>query len=327
VSAIRDVIDAFQRGRRFLIAGHVDPDPDCIGSLLAVDWLLEKMGKRAQPLSHDPLLPQWRFLPRIERIASCAERDASWQKEPWDTLVVVDCEVSRSGSAAAWAERVDTVINIDHHVTNPGSGHVNLISPGASAAGEIVYDVIREAGIALDAGVATLLYAAIMSDTGSFRFSNTSARAFYVAADLVRHGARPDEIAKEIYDTRTWSYVRLLGRALKTLERSPDGRVAWITLTQKAIQEEGARQDESDGFIQYPRMIDGVEVALFFKELESGKVRVGLRSKGEVDVSRLAQEFGGGGHPRAAGCTVDGPLSDAVARVVEGAMRAAGGRG
>src|SRR5690606_26791812 len=130
--------------------------------------------------------------------------------------------------------------------------------------------------------------------------------------DLVRHGAKPDEIAKEIYDTRTWSYVRLLGRALETLQRSPDGRVAWITLTQEAIREEGARQDESDGFIQYPRMIDGVEVALFFKELETGKVRVGLRSKGSVDVSRLAQEFGGGGHPRAAGCTIDGPLAEAV---------------
>lgn len=324
MSALSRVIEALRNGQRFLIAGHVDPDPDCIGSILAVDWLLEKMGKRAQPLSHDPTLPQWRFFPRIERIASPTE-EAPWQKEPWDAFVVVDCEVERTGSAAEWAKKVDVVINIDHHVTNPGSGDVNLIRPDASAAGELVYDVIREAGVSLDADAATLLYAAIMSDTGSFRFSNTSARAFHIASELVRHGAKPAEIAREIYETRSWSYVRLLGRALESLERSADGRVAWITLPQSAIRQEGARQDESDGFIQYPRMIDGVEVALFFRELESGKVRVGFRSKGKVDVSRLAQSFGGGGHPRAAGCTVEGPLDAAVSRVVAQAIQAAGG--
>lgn len=326
MNALSAVIQAFQKGQRFLIAGHVDPDPDCIGSLLAVDWLLEKMGKVAQPLSNDPILPQWRFLPRIERIAA-AGADASWRDQQWDALVVVDCETGRTGSAADWAERVDMVINIDHHVTNEGSGHVNLIRPEAAAAGEIVYDLIQGAGVALDPDVSTLLYAAIMSDTGSFRFSNTTARIFQVAADLVRHGARPDIIAQEIYDTRSWGYVRLLGRALETLERSADGRVAWITLTQEAIRDEGARQDESDGFIQYPRMIDGVEVALFFKELESGSVRVGFRSKGKVDVSQLAQEFGGGGHPRAAGCTLDGPIADATTRVVGRAVQVAGGDG
>lgn len=318
------VVEALQKGERFLVAGHIDPDPDCIGSLLALDWLLDRLGKESQPLSHDPILPQWKFFPRIERIAS-PEREAPWRHVPWDTLVVVDCEVSRTGAVASWAERVETVINIDHHVTNDGTGHVNLIRPKAAAAGEIVYDLIRAAGVALDANVSTLLYAALMSDTGSFRFSNTTAHVFEIAADLVRHGARPDEISREIYDTRSWSYVRLLGRVLDTLQRSPDGNVAWITLTQQMIREEGAREDESDGFIQYPRMIDGVEVAVFFKETESGKVRVGFRSKERVDVSQLAQEFGGGGHPRAAGCTLERPLADVVQQVTARAVKAAGG--
>lgn len=324
MNAYRRIVEALSSGDRFLIACHVDPDPDCIGSLLALDWLLERLGKRSQPLSHDGILPQWRFLPRIERIASPRE-PAAWSEETWDALVVVDCEVSRTGSAAAWADRVERVINIDHHVTNPGTGHINLVVPDAAATGAVVYRLIREAGAELDADVATLLYAAIMSDTGSFRFSNTTAETFEIAADLVRHGAQPDVISREIYETRSWEYVRLLGRVLETLQRSPDGSVAWIVLSQEMIREEGARQDESEGFIQYPRMVDGVEVALFFRETESGAVRVGFRSKERVDVSRLAQEFGGGGHPRAAGCTVEGPLEDAVARVVARTVEVAGG--
>ncbi len=323
MSALVPVVQAFREGRRFLIAGHVDPDPDCIGSLLAVDWLLERLGKEAQPLSHDALLPQWQFFPRIDRIAH-PTAGAPWSRETWDTLVVVDCELERTGSVALWADRVERVINIDHHVTNEGTGDINLIDPGAAATGELIYRVIRAAGVGLDASVATLLYAAIMSDTGSFRFSNTTAAAFEIAADLVRHGAKPDVIAGELYDTRSWEYVRLLGRVLETLQRSPDGSVAWITLTQEMIREEGARADESEGFIQYPRMIDGVEVALFFKETGPGEVRVGFRSKRRVDVSQLAQEFGGGGHPRAAGCTFHGTLDQAVEQIVARAVQLAG---
>ena len=324
MNAYQRVVEALTRGERFLIACHVDPDPDCIGSLLALDWLLERLGKRSQPLSHDAVLPQWRFLPRIERIASPKEPGA-WSGQPWDTMIVVDCEVARTGSAAALAGQVETVINIDHHVTNVGTGHLNLIVPEAAAAGAIVYRLICEAGVELDADAAALLYAAIMSDTGSFRFSNTTAEVLEIAADLVRRGARPDVIAREIYETRSWEYVRLLGRVLETLQRSEDGSVAWIVLSQQMIREEGARQDESEGFIQYPRMVDGVEVALFFKETEHGAVRVGFRSKERVDVSQLAQEFGGGGHPRAAGCTLNGPLGEVVQRVVSRTVEVAGG--
>jgi len=318
------VIAGIERWNSFLISCHVDPDPDCIGSMLALDWLLEKLGKRAQPVSHDPMLPQWRFLPRIERVASAAQ-DAAFCAQYWDALIVVDCELQRTGDAAALASRVREVINIDHHVTNPGSGDVNLVVPDAAAAGEIVFNLIEACGQPLDAGAATLLYAAIMADTGSFRFSNTTARVFEIASRLVRAGARPDVIAREIYDTRSWSYVRLLGRALETLRRSPDGNVAWIRVTRRMLLEEGARENEVEGFIQYPRMIDGVEVAIMFRELEGGRVRVSFRSRARVDVSALAQEFGGGGHARASGCILDGELeaveNSVVTRAVDAARR------
>lgn len=323
MSELQAVIEAIRGSERLLIAGHVDPDPDCYGSMLALDWLLERLGKRSLPISHDPPLPQWDFLPRIERVR-LASSPGPWRSERWDALIVVDCGVDRIGDAAPFAPSVGRVINIDHHVTNPGTGHVNLIRPEAAAAGELVYDLVVAAGLEPDAEVATLLYAAIMADTGSFRFSNTTARAFEVASRLVAAGARPDLIAREIYDTRSWSYVRLLGRVLETLERSDDGKVAWITLTQKMIAEAGARKDESEGFIQFPRMIGGVEVAIIFRELENGQVRVGFRSRERVDVSALAQEFGGGGHERAAGCTVQGPLELARERIVRRAIEVAG---
>lgn len=322
MTGIDGVMRSIERWDSFLISCHVDPDPDCIGSMLALDWLFEKLGKRSQPLSHDPILPQWRFLPRILRIESPSQSRAA-QTGDWDALIAVDCELQRTGDAAALAGRVREVVNIDHHVTNPGSGHVNWVRTDAAAAGEIVFDLIQAVGPPLDADVSTLLYAAIMADTGSFRFGNTSARVFEIASHLVRLGARPDIISREIYDTRSWSYVKLLGRVLESLRRSPDGKVAWIRLTRRMIREEGAREDESEGFIQYPRMIDGVEVAIIFRELDDGRIRVGFRSRERVDVSALAQEFGGGGHARASGCTLAGDLADVERRVVERAAEVA----
>lgn len=325
IGEVRDVLDGLAAHDRFLIACHVDPDPDCVGTMLTLDWLLEKKGKISAPLSHDPMLPQWRFLPRVERVTRARESH-DWKSDDWDALIVVDCEVERTGDAAVWAERVGTVINIDHHVTNTGTGSINLIRPQAAAAGEILYEIVDAAGVPLDRHAATLLFAAIMADTGSFRFGNTTSEVFAVASRLVKAGAEPDIISREIYDTRSWSYVRLLARSLETLGRSEDGRVAWISLTNQMLREERARRDETEGLIQYPRMIDGVEVAIIFRELdESDDVRVSFRSRERVDVSALAQEFGGGGHERAAGCTVRGPLKAAQDRVIARAIEIAGG--
>lgn len=311
----------------FLIACHVDPDPDAVGSMLALDWLLEKLGKKSQPLSHDPMLPQWRFMPRIDRVIQ-AKQSHAWSTTGWDALIVVDSEVGRSGDAAVWANHVQTVFNIDHHITNSGTGDVNLMRPQAGAAGEIVYELIEGARIPLDADVATLLYTAIMADTGSFRFSNTTEASFAIASKLVQAGARPDAIAREIYETRSWSYMRLLARTLQGMGRSEDGRVAWITLTNQMLQEEGARRDETEGLIQYPRMIADVEIAMIFRELDdASRVRVSLRSRNHVDVAALAQEFGGGGHARAAGFTINGSLDAVTEQVVRRAIEVAGANG
>lgn len=312
------ICEAINKAHRLLLVGHVDPDPDCVGSMLAMHWLCQKLGKTSLPLSDDPMLPQWSFFPLIEHVQ---KPDVSQLKDQsWDTLVVVDCEIDRAGSAAQLRHVVHQIINIDHHQTNAGDVGVGLVNPKAAATGELIYDLIRAFDVPMDRDVATLLYVAIMSDTGSFRFSNTTAKVLRVAADLVAYGASPSDISGKIYDRRSWAYVRLLGLVLSTLTRSENGRVAWTCLTRDMIASVGARDDESEGFVQYPRMIDGVEVAIFFRELETGEIKASLRSKETVDVSQLAAEFGGGGHIRAAGCTLNGPLDAAIQKLTARAI-------
>jgi len=306
----------------YAIIGHVDPDLDALGSVLALGWGLERLGKRVHVLSPDPVRPEWRFLPGADRIQVPPPVPAA------EALVVLDCDVSRTGPVAATAEQFAHVYNLDHHVTNVAGGTVRYIDPGAAATGEIVYRVLVEHwGLRLDAAAATCLYAALMTDTGSFRYSNTQAGTLGVAGALVEAGARPDEIATLVYEQASWSSLQLLARALATLERTPEGRVAWITVTREMLAAVGARYDDADGLVQYPRMVKGVEVAIIFRELPDGGTRVGLRSKGAVDVSRIAAALGGGGHPRAAGCTLSLPVAAARERVlaaVQEAMAAAG---
>lgn len=304
---------AIEDGERFAIACHVEPDPDCLGSMLALDWALRQLGKESIPISPDPVPVGLRFLPGADRILSPQEvkHAALW------TPVVVDTEVGRTGALSETWSSLPNLINIDHHVTNPGTGSVNWVQPSAAATGEMIFDLIGQMDLALDSDVATCLYAAIAGDTGSFRFSNTSARVLEIASALVGKGARPEAISQALYDTRSWEYVRLLERVLATLERDQSGAVAWLSVTARMIKECNARSDEAEGFIQYARIIDGVEVAVLFREADPDRTRVSFRSKRYIDVSRVAKAFGGGGHPRAAGCTLALPIENAKPTVLE----------
>jgi phosphoesterase RecJ-like protein len=306
------VVRALRSGDRFLLTGHVDPDLDCLGSVLTLDWALRHMGKVSIPFSPDPLAPGWSFLPGSERVRLPGQVN----QDEWDILVAIDCDVGRTGPAAEWAKTASGIINIDHHATNPADVQVLLLDPNAAATGQLIHGLVAALGLKLDVSAATLLYAAIVSDTGSFRFSNTSAEVLEVAADLVKHGADPGFIAARLYEAHTWGYIQVLRQVLQTLQQSDDGKVAWATLGAGVLEEYGVSKGESEGLVQYPRMIDGVEVALVFRELGPQETRVSLRSKGPVDVSLLAQEFGGGGHSRASGCTLYLPLADARRRVL-----------
>lgn len=314
---IRRVIEAFHQGGRFLVAGHVDPDFDCVGSLLALDWVLRQLGKASLPVVADPASPHWDFLPYRHRLRSWQ----SVQEHEWDSMAVVDGDLSRADIHREWPSAARVVVNIDHHPTNASPETVRLLVPEAAATAELIYDLILALDLRLDADVATLLYAGIASDTGSFRYTNTTEHSLRVAADLVKAGADPGSISSHLYESHSWGYMTFLRGALQTLARSSDGLAAWITLSNDLINTTGIRHEEAEGIIQYPRMIKKVELAMVFRETDSGHVRVSFRSKGRFDVSALAMEFGGGGHVRAAGCRLELPLEEAkervLARVVE----------
>ena len=305
---------------RFAVIGHVDPDLDSVGSALALTAALRALGKQAVAVSPDPPARSWSFLPGFQELVV-------GEAVPFavDVAVVVDAELSEKRLGRAWpiARDARLRINVDHHDTNPMQAEAGLVEPEAAATGELIFRLVQTLGVPLSPAVAVPLYAAILTDTGSFRFANTRADTFRMAATLVEAGVDPAEVARAIYDTRPWAYLRLLGQLLTGLQRSEDGRVAWMELGRSMAEASGLPAAELDGLVQYARMVDGVEVALLFKELGPRLTRVSLRSQRYVDVSAIARTFGGGGHLRAAGCTLAAALPDAVAQVVPVAVAAA----
>lgn len=312
--ALAGVAVALHTADRVAVVGHVNPDLDSIGSVLALRLALSAMGKQAWAVTPEPDPPYWHFLPGHDELVVGAPQ---WL-EP-RVVVVLDTEPSSERLGAAWplVGRAALLVNVDHHETNAAPAHHSVVEPSAAATGELVYFLIRVLGVPVTADIASCLYAAVLTDTGSFRYSNTTARTLSLAAELVAAGADPHDIATRVYDTRPWEYVKLLGRLLSRLERSEDGRVAWLWLDHRDAREAGLAPSEIEGLVQFPRMVQGVEVALLFKELEPGVTRVSLRSQRYVDVSAIARTFGGGGHLRAAGCTLHVPLAEAIPRVVE----------
>ncbi|HEY8532142.1 MAG TPA: bifunctional oligoribonuclease/PAP phosphatase NrnA [Limnochorda sp.] len=310
-----------------LIVGHADPDPDSIGSILAARWALRQLrpGVPVEGASPDPVPPTCQFLPGAGELLSPEEALA---RGPWHTLWVVDCEPARIGPLKPLVEAAEQLVNLDHHATNAqGTGHpaeTRLVDPEAAATGLLVYRLIRHWGLKLDADAATCLLAAISGDTGSFRYSNTTPEALEAARDALLAGARPQEVAHNLYERRSFEEMQLLGEALAMLTRSQDGSIAWIALPYDLVARHAP--DAFDGLVNYPRMIEGVEVAILFREIEPGTVRVSLRSQEWVDVSQIAAGFGGGGHPRAAGCTIPYPLNQAVSLVVAAVQQILDGR-
>lgn len=307
------VIAALRQARRALLACHEDPDPDCVGSMLALARGLARRGVRVTTVCPDPLSTALLQLPGAESVRAPA---GLGEEGPWDTGIVVDCEPARTRDAWPYLASAPVVINIDHHETNDGQVGLVWVEPEAAATGELVFAVLSALPVELDPAMACHLFAALQGDTGSFQFDNTKARTLRLAAHLVELGASPGEISQALYETRELGYVQLTGEVIRTLRRSPDGRIAWVHLTREMVERAGLRDSEVEGFVRYPRMIRGVEVALLFRETGDGRVRVSLRSRGRVDVSQLATRLGGGGHMRASGCTLAATLPEAEARVI-----------
>lgn len=298
---LSEVLNEIDRRRRFLVTAHARPDGDAIGSLLACGAILRQLGKQVDLILADRIPLIYETLPGARNVRCAQTIDGEY-----DAVIVLECD----GIPRTRLQGLDGrfLINIDHHESGRTFANVNWIDPAACAVGEMIYDLAKASGIQITADIATCLYTAVVTDTGLFAYEGTDAHTFRLAAALVELGAHPARIAQDVYFTNPTSKMRLLGAALTNLRR--EGRISWMWVTQDDLSAAGAAEEDCEGLVNYAVGIAGVDVSVFLRELPDHRMRLSLRSKGgTLNVATIAQNFGGGGHENAAGCTLDGPLN------------------
>jgi phosphoesterase RecJ-like protein len=319
---IQPIIDQLNQSRSILVVSHTNPDGDAIGALLAAGLAFRAMGKKVHIVNESAIPAVYRFLPSIQSIRH--GMDAS---ETFDTAVVLDCgSLERVGTLIDRICQSPVVINIDHHMTNTLFGHLHLVDPEACATSELIYRIIKRLNIQFTCPMATAIYTGILTDTGSFRFSNTNQAAFAICTEMIAAGADPYDVAQHVYGHYSLGRIKLLNMALDSLEISPNGKMSIISVTQRMLKMTGTQARDIDGIINYGRRIEDVQVAVLIHETESesktpGRGRrdfhVSLRSDGNINVADIAAGFGGGGHANAAGFSVVSTLAEIKAKMYE----------
>jgi bifunctional oligoribonuclease and PAP phosphatase NrnA len=311
--------EELRKAPKVALFSHVSPDGDCLGSMLAIGLALEKMGKEVHLINPDPIPHYLSFLPGVNKVQRFLPEHLP------QTLLFVDCgDLQRANLKLDQIPMGSIVLNLDHHVSNNNFGTINWVDVKASASGEIALALIRELKVELNQEIAMNLYTAILTDTGSFQYSNTTATTHRLAADLLESGINLVEVHHRIYDQKPLAQVKLLQCALTKLQLYLDGKCAIMSLSQEDFKETGADESLSEGLVNHARSIQGVEIAVLLKEVELGKVRVGLRSNLWFNVNETAARFGGGGHKRASGCTLNTSLKEAeqlIVRAIEEDMQ------
>ena len=301
------ILKALQQGERFLVCSHARPDGDAVGSMLAMGMLIRQMGKRADLVSADRVPNIYRALPGAQEIRSSLRVHG-----PYDAAILLECD----GLARTSLQGLEKfpILNIDHHASGRAFGHLNWIDQRAASVGELVYRLVKAAGATVTREMATCLYVTVLTDTGGFCYGSTQASTFELARELVLAGADPIRIAQDVYFSTATSKLLLLGAALNNLKR--DGRLAWLWVTHQDMVRTCAAEEDCEGIVNFALAISGVEAAAFLRELPERRIRLSLRSKGQVNVAAIAERMGGGGHKSAAGCTLEGPLSQAVEEIL-----------
>lgn len=314
MNSLQEIAGVLRKGKRAVICGHTMPDGDSIGSVLAMRLLLNEIGLETQVLTVDRIPRIYSFLPGVEHFTPFADRHGEF-----DLAVILDCtDLDRlGGDLGQFISHLPVVVNIDHHVSNVEFGTYNYVDDTAAATGEIVFGLITEMQAELTPWIAVNLYTALTMDTGSFQFDNTTAKTHHIAAELYRTGIDIAEINRNLHAKKEFIQLKLLGYALAQLKTTAGGRIAWITIPLQVFHELGAEDEHGDGIINYPRMVNGAEVGILFREISPGKFKVGFRSKNLVDVNKLAGLFGGGGHPKASGCIVEGTIEEVEKKVID----------
>jgi phosphoesterase RecJ-like protein len=314
------IIEQLKASRSVLVTTHVNPDGDAIGSLIAMGRIMSLLDKRVVMYNESRIPAVYRFLPKVNDI-----RRTLPDGETFDTAIVLDCgRLARVGKAVSRIDAVPTVINLDHHQTNTGFGDARIIDTEACATAEIVYRLFCRLNLELDDVLAISIYTAILTDTGSFRFSNTNQEAFRIGETMIRAGVDPYKVAQHVYGTYSLGRIKLLNLALDSIEISDNGKMSIMTLWKEMLEETGTKREDVDGIINYARNIQDIKIAALLHELEGNGSgpdsrhtwHVSLRSDGDVDVAAIAAQYGGGGHTTAAGFNVEASLMDLKERII-----------
>lgn len=316
-SQLRQIVDAIASRQSFVLASHTRPDGDAIGSQLAMAYALRALGKQVRVINRDPAPAPLMAFPGVPEITIADHVDGSA-----DAAIVMECgDLARTGVAGL--DRF-FVINIDHHPGNTGYGQINWYDEQAAACGEMVFDLVRALGVPLSRDIATHVYLAILTDTGSFHYSNISPRTFDICREAIEMGVDPVAVARNVYDSNNMGRLKLFGSVLSAMQIDPSGRIAIVYLDHEMARAAGGTYEDTEGLINLPLTVKEIQAVVFFKQLEGEEYRVSMRSKGDIDIGAIAKEFGGGGHKNAAGCSISGAIDflqkmfiDKIERAIE----------
>ena len=315
------IIQHIKDSQHILIASHAEPDGDSLGSLLALGLALTKLDKQITMHNPSPIPAVYRFLPGADRIVRQIKNS-----QTYDLALVLDCgDLARIGETSAEVDKIPILINIDHHVSNTGFGHIQFVDTTACATAEIVFRLINALKIPFDKAIATSIYTGILTDTGSFRFSNTNQAAFAISRAMTDAGVEPHTVAQRVFGTYSLGRIKLLNMALNSIEISDNGKLSLMTVTRSMLNTTGTNTEDLDGIINYARRIEDVKVAALIHEIKNGagkftnmnRYHVSLRSDGSVDVAQIASKFGGGGHKSAAGFQIESTLVALKTKIIE----------
>jgi phosphoesterase RecJ-like protein len=301
---LQQIVEAIQLRSRFVISSHSRPDGDSIGSQLAMALALRALGKEVRVINRDEAPGPLLAFPGVPEIELSDRVDET--ADGFEAAIIMECgDLARTGVSGL--ERF-FVINIDHHPGNTEYGHINWFDSSAAACGEMVFDLIKALGVTLSTPMATHIYLAILTDTGSFHYSSISTRTFEICRETLEAGVDPVLVARNVYDSNNMGRLKLFGSVLSAMQIDPAGRIAIVYLDHEMARAAGGTYEDTEGLINLPLTVKEIQAVVFFKQIEGEQYRVSMRSKGDIDIGAVAKEFGGGGHKNAAGCTADGPI-------------------
>ncbi len=301
---IKDIIAAINKGENFLITSHIKLDGDALGSELALYLTLIESGKKAVVYNEDQTPGHYSFLPAAEKILHELP-----DVNDFDVAFILDCsEIERVGDKAKEIAKIKKIINIDHHISNNGFSPLKLWDGQASSTGELMFRLFKQMNISMTPEICTNLYAAILTDTGGFRYASTSKDTLWVAGNLVEGGANPQWISENIYESDAPAKIFLLKKTLETISLDMENQVGSLVVTKKALSEAGATYEHTEGFVDILRSVKGISISVLYTQLDDNLYKLSLRSKGKVNVEKIAKMFGGGGHVNAAACRIQGEI-------------------